>query len=78
VDSSNFLPMGTVVVFLALGLACTVLWVWSLVEAVQISDDRWVAAGQSKVLWIVLIAVLGLLGSLLYAVMARPAVRRTA
>lgn len=68
--------MGTFAVFMLIALAMTVVWVWSLVDALRIDDRRWAAAGQSKVLWVLLIVLLGLLGSILYALMARPALGR--
>jgi hypothetical protein len=73
---SNFLPLGVVLVFVLVGLVFSALWIWSLVDALVIPDQRWIAAGQSKLLWVLLIVLLGLLGSLLYVVMPRPALRR--
>jgi hypothetical protein len=57
-------------------IVCTALWIWSLVDALRITDPQWDAAGQSKLLGVILIAVLGILGSVLYALMARPALVR--
>ncbi|KQW47511.1 hypothetical protein ASC77_13735 [Nocardioides sp. Root1257] len=62
--------------FVLVALVGTVLWIWSLVDALRYDDRRWDAAGQSKLLWVLLIVLLGLLGSLLYVVMPRPALRR--
>ena len=73
---TDFLPLGFVVPFMLLGLAMTALWVWSLVDALRIDDRRWDAAGQSKILWVLLIVLLGLLGSILYLVIPRPALLR--
>jgi hypothetical protein len=73
---SNFLPMGTVVIFLAVGAVLTALWLWSLVDALRISDQRWSTAGQSKLLWVLLIVVLGVVGSVLYVAIPRPALGR--
>lgn len=56
---------------LVLVLVAAAIWVWSLVDALRIPDQRWAAAGENKVLWVVLIVVLGLLGSLLYVLMPR-------
>jgi uncharacterized RDD family membrane protein YckC len=56
---------------LVLVLVAAAIWVWSLVDAVRIPDQRWDAAGENKVLWVILIVVLGLLGSLLYVLMPR-------
>jgi Phospholipase_D-nuclease N-terminal len=73
---SSFLPLGVVLVFGLVGLVFSALWIWSLVDALVIPDQRWIAAGQSKLLWVLLIVFLGLLGSLLYVVMPRPELRR--
>ncbi len=77
-ESSFLFPAGTFLVFGVFALAFTGVWIWSLVDALRFDDRRWEAAGQSKILWVILIAVLGLLGSILYVVMARPSLRRTA
>jgi hypothetical protein len=61
-------PLMTLIVLL---LVAAALWIWSLVDALRISDQRWAAAGENKVLWVILIVVLGIVGSLLYAVMPR-------
>jgi Phospholipase_D-nuclease N-terminal len=75
-SAGYFLPVGVALVFGAVGLVLTAIWIWSLVDALQVSDQRWVEAGQDKVLWVILIAILGILGSLLYVVIPRPALRR--
>jgi hypothetical protein len=59
------------VVFLLVLLGFLVLWVWSLVDAVRVPDDSAFRAG-SKVVWVVVIAVTGLIGSVVYLVMGRP------
>jgi hypothetical protein len=56
---------------IVLFLVAAAIWIWSLVDALRISDQRWAAAGENKILWVVLIFVLGLLGSLLYVLMPR-------
>lgn len=58
---------------LVLALVLAAIWIWSLVDALRIPDQRWAAAGQNKVLWSILIVLLGLLGSLLYVLMPRKA-----
>lgn len=75
-ESSFLFPAGTFLVFALIALATTVVWILSLVDALRIDDQRWAAAGQNKLLWVLLIVLLGLLGSLLYAVMARPSLTR--
>ena len=66
VGETNFLfPAGSLLV-LAVILAFAVLWLWSLVDALRIHDQTWKAAGQSKLVWVVVIIFLGILGSVLY------------
>ena len=59
------------VVILAAVLGFLALWVWSLVDAIRVPDDSAFRAG-TKVIWVVVIAVTGLIGSLVYLVMGRP------
>lgn len=73
---TNFLPMGTVVVFLGVGAVVTAAWLWSLVDALRISDESWASAGQNKLLWVLLIVFLGVVGSVLYVAIPRPALGR--
>ena len=73
----NFGPIEFVVLLagLALGL---VLPIWAIVDAAGRPDAVWVAAGQNKTLWIVLIAVLtvlcgaGWIVALIYLLAIRP------
>jgi hypothetical protein len=48
-----------------------VLWIWMLVDAVRVPDERFFRSG-NKVLWIVLIAVLQVFGAIAYLVAGRP------
>ena len=66
------------VLFALFSLACTVFWIWTIIDAAKTPDQAWVAAGQSKILWIVLIAVLGAVLSLVYVLWPRPALMRAA
>lgn len=52
------------------------LWLWALVDALRFDDEVWRAARQTKPLMVALIVVLGFLGALLYAAIARPALSR--
>lgn len=56
---------------IVLFLVMAALWIWSLVDALRIPDQRWSAAGENKILWVVLIVVLGILGSILYVLIPR-------
>ena len=59
------------VVFLLVLLGFLAFWVWSLVDAIRVPDDSAFRAG-SKVIWVVVIAVTGFIGSIVYMVVGRP------
>ncbi len=46
-------------------------WIWSLVDAIRVPDESAFRAG-SKVIWVVVIAVTGFLGSFVYLAVGRP------
>ncbi|HET6804135.1 MAG TPA: PLDc N-terminal domain-containing protein [Frateuria sp.] len=54
----------------------TVLWLAALVDALRVPDPVWARAGQGKLLWVLVVVLAGVIGALLYAVMARPALGR--
>jgi hypothetical protein len=63
-----------------LWIVLAVLWVWTLVDALRTPQHRWVAAGQSKVLWVLvlvgsLFVGMAFLGSVLYLLLPRPRLR---
>ncbi len=58
-------------VFLAVLLGFLAVWVWSLVDAIRVADEAAFRAG-SKVIWVVVIAVTGLIGSVFYMAVGRP------
>jgi hypothetical protein len=59
------------IVFLMVLLGFIVFWVWSLVDAIRVADDSAFRAG-TKTIWVIVIAVTGLIGSIVYMVMGRP------
>ena len=61
-----------VLLFAIAGLAAFVFWVWSLVDAIQRPDGDWEQAGQTKLVWILVIVFTGALGSFIYLLVARP------
>ena len=69
-------PAELVVIFALVMLPLFAIFVWALVDALRRSDAEWEAAGQSKVLWAILIAVLGFLGAALYFFIPRPDLER--
>ncbi|HEX6876997.1 MAG TPA: hypothetical protein VF165_15160 [Nocardioidaceae bacterium] len=68
-----------------LAIAFLAVWAWGIIDAASRPQQQWAAAGQSKALWLGLIVglgavlgcgTLGWVGSLLYALIARPALKR--
>lgn len=64
------------VIFVVVAMVMTAFWLVALVDALRIPDGTWQRAGQSKLVWVLVVVLLHLLGAILYAVMARPALRR--
>ena len=62
--------IGGVAVLLVL-LGFLVFWVWSLVDAVRVPEDSAFRAG-TKVVWVIVIALTGLIGSIVYLAVGRP------
>lgn len=60
-------PFGTCFVALV-GLALFAFWVWMLVDCAQNEPSE----GNDKVVWIIIIAVTGILGAALYFFVRRP------
>ena len=63
------------IVLLLVWFALTVWWLVMLVQALRTPDSVWAAAGQSKILYVLLMIFLGWLGALLYVFIARPGLR---
>jgi uncharacterized protein YybS (DUF2232 family) len=69
-------------VILLIGVVPYALIIWALVDAASRPDGAWQQSGQSKVLWIVLLAVgllvcvIGVVLALVYLIAIRPAVAR--
>lgn len=59
--------------FGVIGVALTVLWVWALVDAVK-TPDAGFKVGNTLV-WVIIIAVGGWLGAIIYVLVGRPASR---
>ena len=55
---------------LAVLLAAGVFWIWSLVDAIRVPESAFRAG--TKVVWVVVIAVTGFIGSLVYMAVGRP------
>lgn len=60
------------------GLAAVVIFAWwlvMLVDALRHPAERWEQAGQSRLLYVLLMVFLGAIGALVYALVARPRLR---
>jgi hypothetical protein len=61
------------IILLVIGITFVVP-IWAAIDAATKPDAAWQAAGQNKVLWVLLSLFLGLLGSLIYLAAIRPKV----
>jgi hypothetical protein len=67
-----------VVIVMAVGLAVFVWWLRVLIEALRTPSQQWAAAGQNQLVYIVLMVLLGVIGTLVYIAVARPQLRAVA
>lgn len=65
-----------VAVFLLIGLAAFVWWLLRLIEAARVPESGWREADQNKVVAILLMLLLGLLGTIVYSFAMRPSLKR--
>lgn len=71
------MDVGLFGVFAILWLAGAAWWLIVLIEALRRPEQDWAAAGQSKILWVLMMIFLGIIGTILYVFIARPAFART-
>jgi hypothetical protein len=57
--------------FFILAVAGLVLWIWALVDCVQVPDDSMYQSG-TKLVWVLIIVFLSWIGALLYLAIGRP------
>ncbi|MCD9153494.1 PLDc N-terminal domain-containing protein [Aeromicrobium duanguangcaii] len=50
----------------------------AFVDAVRQPGSQWARANQNQLLWVLVIVLAGIVGAILYFVIARPALRRVA
>lgn len=59
------------ILFPLIAVATIAVWVWTVVDVVKVpSDDRFRAG--SQLVWILVIVLTGIIGSLIYLVVGRP------
>ena len=59
------------VFILAIGVGGFVFWIWALVDAVRVPHDRYYQSG-TKLVWVLVIALLQVIGAIVYLVAGRP------
>lgn len=57
-------------------VAFLVPWLLALVDALRRPDGEWAAAGQNKLLWVLVIVFAGFVGAIVYFAVALPALNR--
>jgi len=57
--------------FLVFWVASLVLWIWALVDAIRVPEDRFYRAG-TKLVWVLVIVLAGGIGAIIYLVVGRP------
>lgn len=73
---SGFLAVFGVIAVLA--LVSTIVWVWTLVDVLRRPDQQYAAAGQTKVVWLIVVFFGHVIGVLLWLLVARPQLQRVA
>lgn len=66
------MSVGIFGLFGLVAIAGFVLWVWALANSLSRPDREWEAAGQSRILWVLVIVFTGFIGAILYLLIARP------
>lgn len=61
----------TAMLFIGIGLAAVVFWIWALVDAIRVPDEAMYRAG-TKLVWVLVILIAGIVGAVLYLVLGRP------
>jgi hypothetical protein len=56
---------------ISVGVGALVLWIWALVDAIRVPDDAMYRVG-TKLVWVLVILLAGILGAVLYLILARP------
>jgi hypothetical protein len=59
-------------IFIILGIAALGVWIWALVDAIQVPDDSMYRSG-TKLVWVLEIVFLQVIGAVIYFAIGRPA-----
>ncbi len=69
------MDVGILLVFLLVPAAAFVWWLVELVDALKVPRAQWNAAGESQLLYVLLMVFLGVIGTFMYVLIARPKLR---
>jgi succinate dehydrogenase/fumarate reductase cytochrome b subunit len=61
-------------VFVVFGLGGLALFVWALIDAVQVPDDSMYRSG-TKLVWVLVIVLVPIIGAIVYLAVGRPVSR---
>ena len=60
-----------VMFFVALAVAGLAFWIWALVDAIRVPDDSLYKSG-TKLVWVLVIVLVGVIGAIIYLAVGRP------
>ncbi len=70
----NLGPELLIIPFGLLFVGAFVVWIWALVDAIQVPDDSMYRSG-TKLLWVLVIVLTGIIGAIIYFVVGKPVSR---
>lgn len=62
------IAIGLVLLYFVFGLLATALWIWMLIDCITKEPSE----GNDKIVWILVIVLVGALGALIYLIARRP------
>lgn len=64
--------IGFLILYFVVIIGAIVLFIWALIDCLRWPDQAWDAVGQQKIVWILVVVLVGCLGPLLYFFIPRP------
>ncbi|MFA5366865.1 MAG: PLD nuclease N-terminal domain-containing protein [Dehalococcoidia bacterium] len=62
------IAIGLVLLYFVFGLLATALWIWMLIDCITKEPSE----GNDKIVWVLVIVLIGALGALIYLIARRP------
>jgi Phospholipase_D-nuclease N-terminal len=62
---------GVVLFVIVLWASFVAFWIWALVDAIQVPEDRFYQSG-TKIVWVLVIVLTGAIGAIIYLAAGRP------